>query len=227
VKFKPRRPSPALVLSALALFIALGGTGYATSRLVVQHAPEAHATKSLSKAQINKLIASYVGKHKSQLRGVPGPQGAQGSQGPVGPKGADGVAGTNGKDGTPGPGPIRINSTIISSSSNQPAGTVGPWTITFSCAAGGPASMKITGPGDLSTTSWIASGNNPGTTYVGAFNPIGSGATYAVAVGAQLSQEIWLQNGSSLYQLNTIMTANNGGLFENCELQGDAIPVTT
>lgn len=231
MKSMSRRPSPALVLAALALFVALGGTGYATSRLVAKSSPAPHATAALSKSQINKLIASYVGKHKGQLRGargLQGPQGQQGPQGVQGLKGADGAAGTNGKDGAPGPGAIRINSTIISNTSNQPAGTVGPWTITLSCSSSAPnASMKITGPGNLSTTSWIASGSSAGTTFVGPFAPIGGGATYQVNDGAQLAQQIWLQNGSTLYQMNTIMEASNGGLFENCELQGDAIPVTT
>jgi len=69
-------PSPALVIACLALFVALGGTGYAATQL---SQGEGQATAS-KKAK----------------------QGPRGPKGPKGPKGAKGAAGATGTTGLPG-----------------------------------------------------------------------------------------------------------------------------
>ena len=79
------RPSPAMVVAVVALFVALGGTGYAASR----------ATSS----------KHGHGRHLSKghgARGARGPQGPAGPQGPIGPTGAQGVPGPRGPAGQPG-----------------------------------------------------------------------------------------------------------------------------
>jgi hypothetical protein len=87
-----RRPSPAIVIACLALFVALAGTGYAAVRL---------PANSVGTAQIkNSAVNSLKVKNGSLLRAdfkagqVPaGPAGPAGAAGPAGPAGAAGPAG--------------------------------------------------------------------------------------------------------------------------------------
>ena len=98
-------------IALAALFVALGGTGYAAVAL---------PKNSVGTPQIKKdAVTTAKVKNGSLLRadfkagqlpaGPAGPQGAQGPQGPVGPPGAKGDAGaagqngTNGQDGQTGP----------------------------------------------------------------------------------------------------------------------------
>ena len=98
-----RRFSPALVLAALALFVALAGTA------------TAGAVKLISGAQIKDGSITSVdlsAKTKAALKGQTGSQGPAGAQGAtgakgdagsVGPKGDAGVAGAKGNTGSQGP----------------------------------------------------------------------------------------------------------------------------
>jgi hypothetical protein len=70
-------PSPALVIAMLALFVGLGGTGYAASQAGGgDHAATAKKTKV--------------------KRGPRGPRGLRGPEGPQGKNGTQGIPGTNG-----------------------------------------------------------------------------------------------------------------------------------
>ena len=94
------RPSPALVLAAIALLVALAGTGYAASSLPANSV----GTKQLEK---DAVTSSKVKDHAllrvdfapNQLprgargaRGLPGAPGSQGAQGVRGPTGPAGTA---------------------------------------------------------------------------------------------------------------------------------------
>jgi hypothetical protein len=79
-----RRPSPALVISCLALFVALGGTALA-----------AHNYLITSKSQISPKVLKA-------LRGNQGPAGPAGPTGATGAIGKTGAPGKNGKDGING-----------------------------------------------------------------------------------------------------------------------------
>jgi hypothetical protein len=88
-----RRPSPALVISCLALTLALGGTGYAT---VLQVPKNSVGTPQLK----NAAVTSAKVKNRSLLRAdfasgqLPaGPRGPVGPVGPVGPAGPAGLTG--------------------------------------------------------------------------------------------------------------------------------------
>ncbi len=94
-------PSPALVISMVALFMALGGTGYAASQAGGgDHAAAAKNAK--------------VKRGKRGPRGLPGPRGPQGTQGP---QGANGAQGTPGANGSPAFG------ALLGRGVNVPAGT--------------------------------------------------------------------------------------------------------
>ena len=105
---RPRRPSTATVLSLLALFVALGGTGYAVntvrSRDVVNN--------SLTSGDIrNNTIRSGDVRNGTLLRrdfaagvltSVAGPAGPRGATGATGPTGATGATGGTGPAGPAG-----------------------------------------------------------------------------------------------------------------------------
>ena len=93
---KPRlpAPSPALAVAFVALFVALGGTGYAVNR--GQRAVSARATsKRLNRTQRRQVLA-LIDKEAAKLSGAPGTAGAPGANwlsGPAGPTGPTGPQG--------------------------------------------------------------------------------------------------------------------------------------
>src|SRR5436190_12477077 len=80
-RYVRRRPSPATVISLVALLVALGGTGYAAVSLPRNSVGTAQIkNEAVTKAKINK-------KTIASLKGNRGPAGARGSEGPTGPAG--------------------------------------------------------------------------------------------------------------------------------------------
>ncbi len=79
-----RRPSPALVIACLALFVALGGSAIAAHKYLI--------------TSVNQIAP----KVRKSLTGAQGPVGPQGPAGPAGKAGSDGKPGAAGKDGTNG-----------------------------------------------------------------------------------------------------------------------------
>jgi hypothetical protein len=106
IRFPTRWPSPALVVSVVALVVALGGTSYAAFSLPTNSV----GTKQLRKGAVsaNKIargaITSFDVKRGSLLAadfkagqlptGTRGPKGDPGPQGPKGDPGRDGAPGT-------------------------------------------------------------------------------------------------------------------------------------
>jgi hypothetical protein len=89
-----RRPSPAMVVALLALFITLGGTGYA-------------ASNATSSRKHHRVVRGR--------RGPPGPPGTPGHTGATGPHGSRGATGAKGSTGSQGlqgpPGPQGVPGT--------------------------------------------------------------------------------------------------------------------
>lgn len=96
-----RRPSPATIISLVALFVALGGTSFAAVTVL---APK----NSVGSAQVinGSLLKKDLSKKTvAALRGATGPRGAvgpAGAAGPAGPAGATGPAGPAGPAGATG-----------------------------------------------------------------------------------------------------------------------------
>ena len=90
-----RAPSPALMVSLVALAVALGGTGYAVTQLPRNSVGTAQIKKNAvtgAKVKAGTLDASDF--RPGQLpRGERGPQGATGEQGTAGERGPQGDAG--------------------------------------------------------------------------------------------------------------------------------------
>jgi hypothetical protein len=95
------KPSPTLVISLIALVVAMGGTSYAAVTL---------PRNSVGSKQLkNNAVNSSKVKNGSLVKGdfktgqLPsGPQGPLGPQGPVGPPGATGAQGPKGDPGVLG-----------------------------------------------------------------------------------------------------------------------------
>jgi hypothetical protein len=201
-----KRPSPALAVSAVALFVALGGTGFAASH--GHGAAHKHAASgALTPARVKKLIASYLHAHPHP--GPRGPQGAAGGPGLTGPQ---------------GPGAKQIVSSVAGPRTPFPIATVGPWTVLLGCGAG--VSVNILGPGNYyDTTVAGAPGiSTPTTTHVtnGAMGD--AGVTANSGANTQLAADVDLISGATMYELHLQMTATGSG-EGSCTVAGSAIPV--
>jgi hypothetical protein len=118
-------PSPAMGIAVVALFIALGGTGYAASQVL-------HSSRG------SKTLAMAAGK-KSKSKGPRGPRGPAGARGPVGPRGPAGTPGLNGKNGAGGAAGAAGATGATGVTGNQ--GNPGPGAVVYSenVAAGSAA----------------------------------------------------------------------------------------
>ena len=105
-RVRHHRPSPAIVVSVIALFIVLGGTSFAAvtkllpknsvgTKQVIDH--------SLLKADFKTGQLPRGAAGPPGAAGAQGPAGATGAQGPQGPAGAQGPQGATGPQGAPGP----------------------------------------------------------------------------------------------------------------------------
>jgi hypothetical protein len=208
---RPRRPSPSLAVAAVALFASLGGTGVAATRLASSGpAPRAHIARSLSKTEVNKLIAGYLKAHHVGARGRTGAAGATGAQGATGPQGA------------PGPGATLLQSTIVGEGLER-VSNIGPWTIYMNCHPG--ALVSILGPGSIAFTESTGTMGSTATTQNDSM-AIGLGVSLqTVAAGEQESVHGFLTASNEVLELN-LQVAVVHGLANTCSLEGDAIPTT-
>ena len=87
-RFRPHRPSPAMIVALIALIVAMGGTGYAAIKL---------GRNSVGTKQIKKNAVTTSKVKNGSLRARDFPVGEL----PVGPQGAKGDPGANGADGAP------------------------------------------------------------------------------------------------------------------------------
>jgi Collagen triple helix repeat (20 copies) len=92
MKPKFRRPSPAMVVACLALFVASTGTSIAASHYLIT------STKQIKPS----VIKALKGAKGPAGQGVAGAAGAQGPQGPKGDTGAAGSTGSTGATGATG-----------------------------------------------------------------------------------------------------------------------------
>jgi hypothetical protein len=82
------RPTPAMTVALLALFIVMAGSAVAGSRYLIN-----------STGQINPKVLKKLRGQKGQP-GPPGKEGAQGKEGPAGKEGKQGREGKEGREGT-------------------------------------------------------------------------------------------------------------------------------
>jgi len=213
------RPTPSLVISLLALFISLGGTGYAASRLDLgASAAGSHKASPLTAKQVNKLIASYVAAHHI---GAKGPEGKQGAPGPPGAPGAPGVPGLKGASG---PGAKRIALDLSSATAAEKV-AIGPWTLLATCA---PTQTTISVEGPEYKYAETESLGKPGTPgEILNFNEE-RGVETGVAAGQQelVSAYIYTATAMEHLELELVDVKEKGALFNSCKILGSATPAS-
>jgi Collagen triple helix repeat (20 copies) len=110
-RVKIRRPSPALLVAVIALFVALGGgAATAATKLLIHSGDIADgavtnhklANRSVGIHKLKIPLRAALAKAASAPRGVVGAQGPQGATGPQGPQGAQGAQGAQGPKGDTG-----------------------------------------------------------------------------------------------------------------------------
>ena len=89
-----RHPSPALVVSLIALFVALGGTGYATVRLGKNTVgPRQIKTGAVGSSEVKNKSLKTNDLSSAAVRALQGNTGATGPQGATGGTGPQGATG--------------------------------------------------------------------------------------------------------------------------------------
>jgi hypothetical protein len=147
-KHRLRRPSPAMVVACVSLFLALGGTSFAAVTL----ARNSVLSKHIKNGQVKKadvgadaIDSSKVGNGSLLAQDfaagqLPAGQGVQGPAGQAGPQGPQGPEGPQGPQGATGPaGPLQLDM----NTATCPAATNGQ----FSCQVDCDAGWRITGGG--------------------------------------------------------------------------------
>src|SRR5215469_18337672 len=100
MKRRLRAPGPAMVISLLALLVALGGTTYAATSLPKGSVGTAQLKNgAVTKTKINKKTIPAL-KGQRGPTGPPGATGATGAAGATGPLGPKGDTGATGAAGT-------------------------------------------------------------------------------------------------------------------------------
>jgi hypothetical protein len=148
-----RRPSPAMVVALIALFVALGGGAYAAIKLPTNSV----GTKQLKKGAVTppKLSASTL----KQL---------QGKSGPPGTPGAPGAPGQPGGTGPAGPGAKLFATEPVASATDAyvQLGKVGPFTLHSRCRISGgtvDAALVVTGPALTLDAVYVSRASGSGT----------------------------------------------------------------
>lgn len=93
-----RRPSPALVISVIALFAAMGGTGYAAVKIGSKQIQD----NSVASVDIKNGTVAAKDINRKTRGALKGARGPAGQTGPAGAKGDTGAAGPQGLQGPKG-----------------------------------------------------------------------------------------------------------------------------
>jgi hypothetical protein len=136
-----RFPSPAMMVAMLALFVSLGGSGYAATRIGHSAAKPKKSKAPSQQALIKTAVAKYFVSHHGQFVGAAGAAGAAGATGPVGANGSTGTPGSPGLRGEAGP-------TGLASQSAELAGPVETGSSSH-VNLGGPSVTVNVGPSGL------------------------------------------------------------------------------
>ncbi len=100
------KPSPASVLSVLALFVSLGGTGYAATQIPRNSVGTKHLRhNAVTSAKVKNgalVLTDFRASARTKLHGKDGVRGAAGAAGARGLIGANGLRGSAGLQGNQG-----------------------------------------------------------------------------------------------------------------------------
>jgi hypothetical protein len=215
-------PRPAMAIALAALLAACSGLAVAAS-----------SSSPVIRACANKKTGALrlAGKCRHSERFVSwnqtGVQGPRGLLGATGTAGAAGAAGGAGQTGPQGPGATQISSSVIGPRTTFPIATLGPWTVNMSCLFG--VSVNIVGPGHYydTTVSGEPGISTATATHInnGAMGEAGVTAN-TPAVNEQVSFDVQLVSGATMYDVRLQMTETGSGSSTPCTVSGSAIPVS-
>jgi collagen triple helix repeat protein len=128
------RPSPALVISCLALLVSLSGTGIAAVNALPRGSVgpaqlQTGAVNSLKVKDASLKLLDFAATERTRLKGDPGPAGPQGAKGDRGDKGDKGTKGDTGAPGAVGVS----NYQVVEKTQSTTAGFMG---VSVNCPAG-------------------------------------------------------------------------------------------
>lgn len=135
-----RRPSPALVIACLALFVSLAGTGYATLALT----PNSVGAVHLKRNAVNSAKVADRSLLARDFKAGQLPRGRRGLQGPQGERGEKGEKGDRGEKGDKGDSGSNAITTVVRKNAFGP--TAGPG-VTSSVTVGCDPGQKAVGGG--------------------------------------------------------------------------------
>jgi hypothetical protein len=159
-----RLPSPAMIVACTALFVALGGSGYAATQIGHSAAKHKKSKAPSQQALINAAVAKYFASHHNQFVGPAGVAGPTGPTGPAGPAGPIGLTGLTGPQGLPG----EVGPTGLPSRSARVAGPLKTGS-SSRVDLGGPSVTVNVGPSGLVAywaTAKVSHGGGVGTAEV-------------------------------------------------------------
>jgi hypothetical protein len=150
---KSHRPSPALVVSIIALSVTLGGTSYAAIVLPANSVGTKQIKKDAvtsAKVKAGSLLAADFAP--GQLPA--GAAGATGATGATGPIGATGPKGDKGEKGDPGINGTNGTNVVVRESASTPVAASAIVSVTVQCLAGERATgggYDASGAGEFGT----------------------------------------------------------------------------
>jgi hypothetical protein len=110
------RPSPALVVAMVALFVALTGSAVATTSALITGKQVKNGSITGADVKNKSLTARDF---RGSLRGPQGVPGPAGPQGPTGPQGPQGAQGAQGPQGPPNPNGLENQGLVLISSGSS------------------------------------------------------------------------------------------------------------
>lgn len=170
--FRLGKPSPATVMSALALFVALGGTGYAATQIgSAQIRDNSVQSRDIRNGTI--LSRDINAGTLSSLRGHTGPIGPRGATGATGRTGATGKTGATGATGKTGPAGVSGYQVVKLTNGLSPTGVDA--SVSLSC----PSGKKALGGG------FVASNGQPNPLRLSLLqsSPADDGSSWTIVVG--------------------------------------------
>jgi hypothetical protein len=218
-------PSPAIAVTVAVLVAVSGGLAAAATSVgggVIRACAgkRTGALRLAGKCRRNERAIQW------NQTGLQGPRGLAGPTGVSGPTGAGGAPGGAGQAGPQGPGATQIVSSVTGPRTSFPIATVGPWTVRMECTV--DVAVTIVGPGHFYDT--IVAGE-PGIstkpeTHInnGAMGEAGVTAN-TMAANQQLSFDVQLVSGATMYQVRLQMTETGSGASNPCTVTGSAMPV--
>ena len=151
-----QRPSAAMVVALLALFVALGGSATAAFVVTGQAIKNGTVTgedlknRTLGKKKLSKRVLRAL-RGAPGLSGAPGPAGPQGAQGPKGDPGPPGPS--SAKTFRRANGPLQVaasgNYTTVATATGLQGENVITAKTSLNAAAGASTYCRLAGPGDV------------------------------------------------------------------------------